>query len=112
VKLFIVQSFPFSSYFVSPRHKYLPQHPILSLCFFLNVKDRVLHPYKSAGKMKVLYIGSNVKDKIWQHTLPQFNLLLISSLMQFWFPGFPPPVSTDLLPLLFCETVLFAVYET
>jgi hypothetical protein len=63
----------------------------LGLCSSLNVIDQVSHPYKTTGKIMVLYIlrfkflGSTLEDKRfcteWQHAFPNFNLLLISSLL-------------------------------
>jgi hypothetical protein len=61
----------------------------LSLCSALTVRDHVSHPYRTKGKIIVLYIltftvfDSRQEDKRfwneWYHTLPQFSFLLISS---------------------------------
>jgi hypothetical protein len=61
----------------------------LSLCSSLNIRDQVSHPYRTTGKIIVLYIPifmffySRREDKRfwteWKQALPEFNLLLISS---------------------------------
>jgi hypothetical protein len=63
----------------------------LSLCS----RDQVSHPYRTIGKIMVLYIlifkffGSRWEDRRfwteWQQALPEFNLTLISSWIKFWF---------------------------
>jgi hypothetical protein len=67
---------------------------ILSLRSSLNVSDQVSHPYKTTGQIVVLYIlifnflDSNLEDNRfcteWQPAFPNFNLLLISSWIEFW----------------------------
>jgi len=67
----------------------------LSLRFSLSVSDQVSHPYKTIGKIIVLYIlifkilDSRLEDKRfcteWYQAFPDFNLLLISSWILFWF---------------------------
>jgi len=67
----------------------------LNLCSSLNVGDQVSHPYKTTGNITVVYIfififlDRKLEDKRfcteWQQALPDFNLLLISSWIEFWF---------------------------
>jgi len=67
----------------------------LSLRSSLNVSNQVSHPYKTTGKIIVLYIlisiflDSKPEHKRfcteWQPALPDCNLLLISTWIQFWF---------------------------
>jgi hypothetical protein len=69
---------------------------ILSLCSSLNVRDQILHSYRT-GRIMVLYIltftflDSRQKDKRlwteWQQAFLKFSLLLISSCMLFWSAG-------------------------
>ena len=54
-----MQSKPFPRYLFPPRSKYSPQHHVLKTLSFLssrNVNDQVSHPYKTTGKIIVLYI--------------------------------------------------------
>ena len=67
----------------------------LSLHFSVNLSDQVSRPYKTTGKIIVIYISvfksvdSKLEDKRlcteWQQAFPDFNLLLISSWIEFWF---------------------------
>ena len=67
----------------------------LSLRSSLSVMDQVSHPYKTTGKITVLYIFifkflvSKLEDSRfcteWQQAFPEFNLLLLSSRMGLWF---------------------------
>jgi hypothetical protein len=60
MKLLVMKFPPISRHFIPPRSKYSPQHPILKntlgLCSSLNVRDQVLHPYRTTDKIIVLYI--------------------------------------------------------
>jgi hypothetical protein len=52
-----VQLPPFSRYFNPLRSKYSPQHPVLTHPeSMLNVRDQVSLPYKTYGRVMVLYI--------------------------------------------------------
>jgi hypothetical protein len=55
MKLLIVQlsNFPVTSFLFGPRILF---SNTLSLCRSLNVRDQVSHPYKTTGRIKVLYI--------------------------------------------------------
>jgi hypothetical protein len=65
-----------------------------SLRSSLDVRDQVSHPYKTTGRIIVLYIltfmflDSRLEDERlwtqWQQTFPEFSLLLVSLCMQFW----------------------------
>ena len=68
---------------------------ILNLRSSLNVSDHVSHPHKPTGKIIVLYfliftfLNSKLVDKRfcteWKQAFPDFNLLLISSWIEFCF---------------------------
>jgi hypothetical protein len=80
----------------------------LSLCSSLNVSDQVSHSYKTTGKVIVLcilifiFLGSKLEDKTicteWQHAFPNFNMLLISSLIEF--------LSVNVFPKYFNSSIL------
>ena len=67
----------------------------LSLPSSLNVSDQVSRPYNATGKIIVMYtlifkfLDSKLEDKKfcteWQQAFTDFNLLLISSWIEFWF---------------------------
>jgi hypothetical protein len=52
-----MQVFQTSYHFIPLRSKYFPQHPVL--CFSLNVRDQVSHPYRTTGKLIVLSLIVN-----------------------------------------------------
>jgi hypothetical protein len=99
MKLLIMQFSPTSCHFSSLRAKYFTQHHVhsrtLSLCSSFNVREQVSHPYKTKGKIIVLYslifmfLDSRREDKgfwtEWYQVLPKFSLFLISSWIKFWF---------------------------
>jgi hypothetical protein len=87
-----MQFSPTSRHFISLQYKYSPQRPVFKhsqSMFSLNVRDKVSHPYRTKGKITILYIviftflDRRREDKsFWTerwHALPEFNLLLISS---------------------------------
>ena len=54
-----MQSPPFPRYLIPPRSKYSPQHIFSNTLSFLSslaVSDQASHPYKTTGKIIVLYI--------------------------------------------------------
>jgi hypothetical protein len=62
----------------------------LSLCSSFNVKDQVSHPHKTTSKIILLYmlIFTFFNRRFWtewQQALPEFNLLLIPSCIEFRF---------------------------
>jgi hypothetical protein len=59
MKLFVMKFSPPSCHLIPLWSKYPPQHPVSntpSLCSSLNVRDQVSHPYRTRGKIIVLYI--------------------------------------------------------
>jgi hypothetical protein len=59
MKLLTVQLSPFYCYFIPLWSKYSPRtlfSNILIICSSLNVRDQVSHPYKTTGRVMVLYI--------------------------------------------------------
>jgi hypothetical protein len=57
VTKFLIMQFPrVSRHFISLRPRYSPQHPALSLCSSLNVRNQVSHPYRTTSIIIVLYI--------------------------------------------------------
>jgi hypothetical protein len=88
----------FSCHFIPLWSKCSPEHPVLntlSLCTSIHVRDQVSHQLWITGKIIVLYIlifkflVSRREDRRfwteWQQALPEFDLLLISSWIRFWF---------------------------
>ena len=55
MQLIIMQFPPVSCYFLPLKPKYIPQH--LSLYHSLNVRNQVSHPYKTKGKITIMYIS-------------------------------------------------------
>jgi hypothetical protein len=66
MKLLIMQSSPASLHFLTLRSKYSPQPPVLRHPQSVFFPYQVSHPYKTTGKIMVLY-------------------MLVSLWMQFWF---------------------------
>ena len=72
----------------------------LSLCYSLHVSDQVSHPYKTTGKIIVLYLlififlcnklGDIRFRTEWMQAFPDCNLLLIFSWMELWFAKVVP----------------------
>ena len=63
LKLVTTQFSPFFCYFLPLRPIYLPQHPIFKhygSVLFLNVRDQVSIPYKTAGNTSSVYFGLRV----------------------------------------------------
>jgi hypothetical protein len=98
MKFIIVQSSAAFHHLLPFRSTYSPQHPVLKYpqsLFFLWCERLSFTPIQKAGKIVVLYIlivkflESKWEDKIlwtdWPQAFPEFNLLLISLWMQFWF---------------------------
>ena len=87
----------------------------LSLCSYLNVRDQVSQLTKKTDKIILLYIlififcDSQLEDKRFRteclQAFPYFNLLLISSWMEFWFVRVVPKyvsfatLSKDFFPI-------------
>jgi len=57
-KLLTMQSSPASSHFLLLRCKCSPQHPVLKhyICSSLSTADHISHPYKTMGKILILFI--------------------------------------------------------
>jgi hypothetical protein len=89
LRLFLVQIFALA-----------PFSYTLSRCSSLNIRDQVLHSYRTTAKTVVLYIltstvlDSRREDKRfwteWYQALPEFNLLLICSYIKFLFVSTVP----------------------
>jgi hypothetical protein len=58
MKFFIVQLPPFSRHLIPLRSKYSSQNPVLKHPQSLSMRDQVSHPYKTTGRIMVLYILS------------------------------------------------------
>jgi hypothetical protein len=92
----------FSLTFAKNSHGF-PQYSILKhpqSTFLRKVRDQISHPYRTTSKIVILHIPiftffKKVDDKTkimdWiMQTLPEFNFLLISSWIKFWFVTFVP----------------------
>jgi hypothetical protein len=87
VKLLIMKFSPHTCYLVPLRLKYSPEHPILKHpqpSSSLKVSDQVSHPYKTTGKIVVLYIlifkslDSKLEDKRFiNRTILNFNVSVL-----------------------------------
>jgi len=98
IQLLIMQSSPLSCYVIPLRSIYLPQCPVLKHpqpTFPPHCERPVFTPTQNQRQIVVLYIlifmflDSKVVDKRfcpeWQQAFLDFNPLLLSSLIQFWF---------------------------
>jgi hypothetical protein len=59
MKVLIVHLPPFPRHLIALKFKYSSQNLVLntlSLCSSLSVRDQVSHPYKTTGRIMVLYI--------------------------------------------------------
>jgi hypothetical protein len=60
MKLLITRFSPSSCHFIPLRSKYSPQHPVLkhhrSMFLYVNAREQVSRPYKTKGKIIVLYV--------------------------------------------------------
>jgi hypothetical protein len=102
MKLLIMQSSPASCHLLPLRSKYSPQRLFSNThnLFFHSVRDRVSHPYKTTGKIMVLYIlileflERRWEEKSfwteWQQAFPELNVLLMSLWIRLWCVAFVP----------------------
>jgi hypothetical protein len=106
--------YPFASSLLGPNILLsTPFLNTLSLCSSLSVRDQVSHSYKTTGKTTVLYtlifvfLDSNLEDKRlcteWQQAFPAFNLLLISSGMEFRFVRVVPNYTNSSTRSKYCS---------
>jgi len=95
------------------------QHPQLHSS--LNVSDQVSHPYKTTGKfiMYILifkFLDSKLEDKRfcieWLQAFPDFNLLLISSWIEFWFFKVVPLSQMKFHQSVYFDFFLLSVLKT
>jgi hypothetical protein len=88
MKLLFIQSSPASHYSSLLGPNFLLSTLISntpSLCSALSVRDHVSHPYKTTGKIMILYIlERRQEDKDSEQNGSNFNVLSVSSWMQFW----------------------------
>jgi hypothetical protein len=98
MKLLIMEFSPTVRHFISPWSKHFTapcsQTPSVNICSLIS--DQVSHPYRTTGKIMVLYIiiftvffffASRCEDQRfwteWQQVLPEFNLPLNFLMKQF-----------------------------
>jgi hypothetical protein len=67
---------PTSHHFISLWSKYSLQHPVLkhNLCSSLNVRDQISHPYRTTGKIIILYtLILCFSEGLWQRSIHYIN---------------------------------------
>jgi hypothetical protein len=80
---------PLPCHLVPLRPKYSPQHPTLKhpQPTFLKVRDQVSHPYKTTGKIIVLYMCIS---KGWYYPIftPELGTIFTEEMKaEYWFVG-------------------------
>ena len=134
IKLLIMKFSPLPFYFDPLKPIYSPQHPILKhleLTFLPQCDGPSFthtHTYKTTGKIIVLYIlifkflDSNLEGRRfcteWEQAFSDFNVLLISFWIEFWFINVVPKylnsstLSKELLSVSILWLVLYSDLET